>query len=98
MRRTYAQRQHSLVQAAKKELEGLLHVEPDQTGMHLVGWLQNGMSAEEACRRAAEEKLELLPLSSYRSAPGPEGVLLGFSEVGERSLQRGVKRLRRALI
>ena len=98
MRRTYAQRQHRLVHAAKRELGGLLHVDSDETGMHLVGWVRNGMTAEEVCRRAAEERLELLPLSSYRSEPGPEGVLLGFSEVGERALQRGVKRLRRALI
>ena len=97
MRRTYAQRQRWLVDAVRAELGGLLHVDPDETGMHLVGWLRNGMTGEEACARAAEEGLELLPLSSYRAAPGPEGVLLGFSEVGERSLQQGVKLLRRAL-
>jgi DNA-binding transcriptional MocR family regulator len=77
--------------------DGLLHVDPDQTGTHLVGWLCNRMTGEDVCRRAADEGLDLLPLSSYRAAPGPEGVLLGFSEVGERSLRRGVKLLRRAL-
>jgi GntR family transcriptional regulator/MocR family aminotransferase len=98
MRRTYAQRQHRLVQVAKTELDGLLHLDPDETGMHLVGWVRNGMTAYEVCKRAAAERLELLPLSSFRSKPGPEGVLLGFSEVGERPLQRAVKRLRQALI
>lgn len=97
MRRAYSQRQGRLVQAIGNELEGLLHVDPDKTGMHLVGWLHNGMTAEEVCRRATAERLELLPLSSYRAEPGPEGVLLGFSEVGERSLQRAVKRLRKIL-
>ena len=97
MRRVYSQRQRRLVQAAREELDGILHVDPDGTGMHLVGWLLNGMAAEDLCRRAASEGLELLPLSSYRARPGPEGVLLGFSEVGERSLQRGVKHLRKAL-
>ncbi len=98
MRRTYSQRQRQLVEAIRGELDGLLHVDPDMTGMHLVGWLSNGMTAEDVCGRAASEGLELLPLSSYRAEPGPEGVLLGFSEVGERSLQRGVKRLRKILV
>jgi GntR family transcriptional regulator/MocR family aminotransferase len=98
MRRVYSQRQRRLVQSIGEELDGLLHVDPDETGMHLVGWLLNGMTAEDVCRRAAGDRLDVLPLSSYRAEPGPEGVLLGFSEVGERSLQRGVKLLRKALV
>ncbi|HCL30580.1 MAG TPA: hypothetical protein DIC52_19395 [Candidatus Latescibacteria bacterium] len=65
--------------------------------MHLVGWLKNGMTAIEVCRRADEVGVELSPLSAYRVAPGPEGVLMGFSAVGERALVRGVKVLRQAL-
>ncbi len=98
MRRVYSQRQRTLVAAVGKELDGILHVNPDETGMHLVGWLRNGMSGEDLCRRAANEGIELLPLSSYRSVPGPEGVLLGFSEVGERALLRGVRTLRRVMM
>jgi GntR family transcriptional regulator/MocR family aminotransferase len=98
MRRVYAQRQGRLVKAIREELDGVLHVDPDETGMHVVGWLRNGMAAEDVCRRAAKEGLDLLPLSSYRAKAGPEGVLLGFSEVGERSLLRGVRLLRKALV
>lgn len=98
MRRVYSQRQRCLIEAAKNELDGLLHLDHDQTGMHVVGWLRNGMAAEDVCRRAAEEGLELLPLASYRAKAGPEGVLLGFSEVGEPTLLRGVRLLRRALV
>ena len=97
MRRVYSQRQRRLVKAVAEELDGLLSVDPDETGMHLVGWLRNGMRADDVCSRAAKLGLELLPLSSYRAKPGPEGVLLGFSEVGERALVRGVKLLRQAL-
>ena len=98
MRRVYSQRQRRLIKAVEEKLDGLLHVDPDETGMHLVGWLRNGMVAEDVCRRAAKEGLELLPLSSYRAEAGPEGVLLGFSEVGEPSLLRGVRLLRKALV
>lgn len=97
VRRVYAQRQRQLVKAVEAELDGLLRVEPDETGTHLVGWLRNGMVAEEVCGRAVEEGLELLPLSSYRAKAGPEGVLLGFSEVGEPALRRGVRLLRKVL-
>ena len=98
MRRVYSQRQRRLIKAVEEELVGLLHVDPDETGMHLVGWLRHGMVAEDVCRRAAKEGLELLPLSSYRAEAGPEGMLLGFSEVGEPSLLRGVRLLREALV
>jgi len=98
MRRVYAERQRRLVMAVEDELEGLLSVDPDETGMHLVGWLRNGARAQDVCDRAAQEGLELLPLSSYRAKAGPEGVLLGFSEVGERALVRGVRLLRKALV
>jgi GntR family transcriptional regulator/MocR family aminotransferase len=98
MRRVYAQRQRRLIKAVEEELDGLLHVDPDETGMHLVGWLRNGMAAEDVCRRAVKEGLDLLSLSSYRAEAGPEGVLLGFSEVGESSLLRGVRILRKALV
>ena len=98
MRRVYAERQRRLVMAVKDELDGLLSVDPDETGMHLVGWLRNGARAEDVCERAAKEGLELLPLSSYRAKAGPEGVLLGFSEVGERALVRGVRLLRKAMV
>lgn len=98
MRRVYAQRQRHLIKAVEEELDGLLHVDSDQTGMHLVGWLRDGVVAEDVCRRAAMEGLELLPLSSYRARAGPEGVLLGFSEVGERALLQGVRRLRKVLV
>jgi GntR family transcriptional regulator/MocR family aminotransferase len=82
----------------REELDGVLHVDPDGAGMHLVGWLLNGMAAEDVCSRAASEGVELLPSSSYRAEPGPEGVLLGFSEVAERSLPRGVRRLGKAMM
>lgn len=98
VRRVYSQRQRRLIKAVEEELDGLLHVDPDETGMHLVGWLRSGMVAEDVCRRAVKEGLELLPLSSYRAEAGPEGVLLGFSEVGEPSLLRGVRLLRKALV
>ena len=97
MRRAYSQRQHCLLQAIGDQLHGLLQVSPDETGMHLVGWLPDGMEAQDVCSRAVHEGLFLLPLSSYRAAPGPEGVLIGFSEVGERLLRSGVTRLRGVL-
>ena len=97
MRRIYSQRQRRLIKAVEEELDGLLQVDPDETGMLLVGWLRDGIVAEDLCTRAAEEGLELLPLSSYRAEAGPEGVLLGFSEVGESELLRGVRLLRKIL-
>ncbi|MCB1694197.1 MAG: PLP-dependent aminotransferase family protein, partial [Pseudomonadales bacterium] len=54
MRRVYAQRQRHLIEAVRDELDGLLRVDPDETGMHLVGWLPGSMVADDVCRKAAE--------------------------------------------
>ena len=42
MRALYAHKQQALVDAAQRELGGLLHVPSADAGMHLVGWLPEG--------------------------------------------------------
>ena len=97
-RKIHAERQACLVRAVRQHLTGVIHVEPDQTGMHLVGWIQNGMTEIEVCRRAGEMGIVLSPLSAYEVNAGKaQGVLMGFSAVGERTLTQAVKNLQVAL-
>lgn len=56
------------------------------------------MTDVEVCHRAAEKGIVLSPLSAYEVNPGQaQGVLMGVSAVGERTLVQAVKNLKGAL-
>ena len=98
MRALYAERQAALVDAAARELPGLLDVNPAAAGMHLVGWLPEGTDDREASRRAAALGVEAPPVSLYGSVPGQRGgLMLGYAAVGETEMRGGVRRLAKAL-
>lgn len=98
MRTLYAGRQAALVEAASRELPGLLDVGPAEAGMHLVGWLPEGDDDREAARRAEARGVEAAALSLYGIEPPPRGgLLLGYAAVGEAEIRTGVRRLAAAL-
>jgi GntR family transcriptional regulator/MocR family aminotransferase len=98
MRALYAQRQGLLVEAARRELAGLLHISPAAAGMHLLGWLPAGQDDTLASQRAAEQGIHADPLSAYSIDARPDpALILGYTAVGERAIEAGVRRLARAL-
>jgi GntR family transcriptional regulator/MocR family aminotransferase len=98
MRALYAERQAILVAAATQELAGLLQVDPAEAGMHVVGWLPQGVDDLEASRRAASHGVDAPPLSMYSLQPLRRGgLLLGYTAVGEEDIRQGVQRLAKAL-
>jgi GntR family transcriptional regulator / MocR family aminotransferase len=98
MRALYAERQAILVDAATHDLAGLLDVSPAEAGMHVVGWLPEGVDDAEASRRAAAHGVDTPPLSMYSLRPFRRGgLLLGYTAVGEKDIREGVQRLANAL-
>jgi GntR family transcriptional regulator/MocR family aminotransferase len=98
MRVLYAERQAALVEAAARDLQGLLDVRGAEAGMHLVGWLPEGADDREAANRAAAKGVEATALSCYGIEPLHRGgLLLGYSAVGEDEIRAGVRRLEAAL-
>jgi GntR family transcriptional regulator/MocR family aminotransferase len=98
MRTLYLERQEALLRAARREFDGLLDVPPCATGLHLMGWLPEGMDDREASRAAAQAGVEAPPLSSYfldRCKRG--GLLLGYAGSDVRQIREGVRRLSAAL-
>ena len=80
MRSLYAERQQVLVEAARRELDGLLEVAPAEAGMHLVAWLPQGLSDKKASTLAARYRIEAAPLSAYAATPRARGALvLGYA-------------------
>ncbi len=98
MRLLYAKRQATLIEAADRELFGLLDVRPADAGMHLVGWLPEGVDDREASRHALERGVEATAVSLYGTAPDKRGgLMLGYPAVDEDEIRAGVRRLASAL-
>ena len=98
MRLLYAERRDALVEAAGRELAGLIEVGPAEAGLHLVGWLPEGTDAREASRRAAARGVETAPLEAYCiEASLRPGLLLGYAAFSEEAIREGARRLAEAL-
>jgi GntR family transcriptional regulator/MocR family aminotransferase len=98
MRTLYAERQEALVDAASRELAGLLEVGPAEAGMNLVGWLPDGVDDREASQCAARHGVEARALSLYRMEPSCRGgLVLGYAAFAPPEIREGVARLACAL-
>jgi GntR family transcriptional regulator/MocR family aminotransferase len=98
MRVLYAERHDLLIQAAQEELSELLEVSPAEAGMHVVGWLRNGLDDIQAARQAAAHSVVVQPLSSSCiEHPKRGGLILGYSAFNAKQIREGVRELSRAL-
>jgi GntR family transcriptional regulator/MocR family aminotransferase len=96
-RALYQQRQQALL-AAAQELRGVLDVEAAEAGMHLVGWLPEGIDDQALSQHLAAYGIEAPALSSYALAVLPRGgLLLGYAALNEREIAEDVRHLGAAL-
>lgn len=97
MRRLYAARQRALLGALKSRLGGLLAVEPQDFGMHLVATFAgrlDGADDTRIARRCAEAGIDVPPLSGfYRGDIKRNGLLLGYAGWPEEELEGAVGKL-----
>ena len=100
-RALYAERQAALVRAAGRALDGLLEVGPAEAGMHLMGWLPEGVDDRAAARAALGREVDAPPLSGYRARPARRGerggLMLGYAAYTPREIEDACARLARAL-
>jgi GntR family transcriptional regulator / MocR family aminotransferase len=98
MRAIYATRQKALVKAGRRELSGLLDLQPSESGMHLMGWLPEGIDDRLAANAAAAGGVEVTPLSAYSIEPQQRGALrLGYTGYTPRELWHGTRSLAKVL-
>lgn len=98
MRDLYAGRLAVLLESGREHLDGLLEISSIQAGLYTIGFLQNGMTSQEAEAAAAARNVEALALDRFTLArPDPRGVVLGFGAFDERVIRAGVVRLAEAL-
>ena len=98
MRTLYEKRQHFLVAEAENHLPGLLKISRANSGMHLIGWLAEGFDELQVAEKAAENGLNVTPLSSYCvETKLPAGIILGYTGFNEQEIKEGVRRLKEIL-
>jgi GntR family transcriptional regulator/MocR family aminotransferase len=98
MRKLYQQRQAYLVDAAAKDLKGILEVAPHEAGMNLIGWLPEG--ADDLAAWAAGRKLDVITRALSRCAVEPiprGGLIMGYTALDRPAIRAGVKKLATAL-
>jgi GntR family transcriptional regulator/MocR family aminotransferase len=95
MRGLYAERQAALVSLLRRKLGGLLEVDEAEAGMHLVGWLPEGLDDVRVSSQALEAGVVVNPLSTRYLGQPPRcgGLLLGFSAWREDQMVEPVDRL-----
>ncbi len=96
MRTLYAERQETLLTALRTELSGVLDVQPDEAGMHLVGDIRPdiGVLDADVAAMALERGMTIYPLSRFFvGRPTRNGLVLGYAGVEERDIVAGVRKL-----
>ncbi|MGB0387347.1 MAG: PLP-dependent aminotransferase family protein [Ardenticatenaceae bacterium] len=95
MRSLYEQRQAVLVDAVKRYLDGLLLVEPNDTGLHLVGRLPEGVDDQLISRKLLAQGIDARALSSYTITPlSNSGLLLGYTAIPAAEIVAAVKQMK----
>jgi GntR family transcriptional regulator/MocR family aminotransferase len=98
MRRVYAERHDVLVDAAARELGGVLDVVRSHSGLHTIGRLDPRLSEVAVAARAAQRGITVSPISRYSIAPADvNGLVLGFGSVQPPDIVAGVAALREVL-
>lgn len=98
MRTLYEKRQNVLLSECEKHLKGLLEVKAADAGMHLVGWLAEGIDDQIISGKASAKNLKLAAISSYAAGKMPRGgLVLGYTAYDENQIRNGIKKLKEIL-
>ena len=95
MRSLYAERRAVLLGAAR-EID--LEIYPTEAGMHCVAWLPKGMDAISLAREAANQGIDIAPVSHFSIEPlARNGILLGYGDYSVEQIQDGMRHLAKAM-
>ena len=97
--RTLYKRKHiSLIKSITNEMGNNVHILGEQSGLHIVLHVHNGMNERELLHVAAKQRIKLYPLSTYDSVHNVREesyVLLGFGSIPEDCIETVVKLLKK---
>lgn len=99
MRRLYEERQEILISEAKKHLTGFLEIKKSVSGMHVIGWLNEGVKDTIVAEKAVALGVKTSAVSSYSLTKWQQrgGLVLGYTATGEKQIKKGIKQLARVM-
>ena len=99
MRTLYEERQQILVEEVKRHLSGLVEMQADDAGIHLVGWLPRDIDDVEVAQKAALLNLRFQPISDSSIKKYPRnGLVFGYAAFDEKQIRHGVRKLSKVLM
>ncbi|WLH81959.1 PLP-dependent aminotransferase family protein [Pseudomonas sp. FP2335] len=98
MRQLYAQRRGLLVQALQAHCADVLRVDEQAGGINLLARLVVAVSDEAVAQAANEAGLALQALSRWAIEPGPQGLLMGFTNVATAQQAQAIAQVLRGVI
>jgi GntR family transcriptional regulator/MocR family aminotransferase len=94
MRKIYEERFRILLASAQQHLAEYLEVATIEAGLQTIGRLRVPLSAETVAQRAAQQDIDVVPLSRYcHTVSIPEALQIGFAAVHEKEIHLGVLKL-----
>ncbi|MEI4623001.1 PLP-dependent aminotransferase family protein [Bacillus pfraonensis] len=99
VRTLYKKKHHRLVKSLMNQMGTNVDILGDQSGLHIVLRVHNGMTEQELIQSAAEKHVKLYPLSIYDSVNNLQKeayVLLGFGGIPIDSIETVVTLLKKA--
>ncbi|PHQ70727.1 MAG: GntR family transcriptional regulator [Sneathiella sp.] len=94
MRLLYERRQECLVELIKTKLHGIVEIEPQESGMHIVGFLPPHLFDKKIEKAAAENGMLVRALSAFYNQPTDQnGIILGFAGTPEKEMPQLVDKL-----
>lgn len=94
MRTLYAAQQNALLDALNEHLGDLIEVYPRDAGLHLIGWLPNGVNDQKISARLRDHDFIVPALSTYADRPlETQGLLFGYGGIPEDEMNGLVRQL-----
>lgn len=94
MRTLYAHRQRVLIGAIEADCADWLTVDPAPAGLHMLGWLNEGVDDTAVSAKLLTHGIDAPSLSSYSLTPlARGGLVLGYGALDEGRIRAGIKRM-----
>jgi len=94
LRQAYGRRRAVLTAAIERYLPGRVRYVPVAAGLHVMVYLEAGVSETAVVQQAAAVDVGVYPGAPYHlQQPAPPSILLGFSGLEEADIEEGIRRL-----
>lgn len=94
MRPLYAKRQQAMLDAAQEYLVGIMTIPPLDGGLHLIGWLEDGVKESDILAAAHDAEIEVTPTSVFSSkASQKSSLILGYAAYNCDEIYQHIRKL-----